>query len=196
MKHSTNLVIISGPSGSGKDSVIEGMIDRKIPIERVVTSTTREIRPKEKEGREYYFVSKEYLQKLINADEMAEWARVDNDRLYGATKKEIQRVKLLKNKIGIWRIEYKGVKFIKKRIPDILTILIEPPDIHALLDRVRKRGDKNEKEIQERLEYSKEFLKHKNLYDYAVINEEGKLDQTINKVIDILKKEGFVDNIK
>jgi len=196
MKHSTNLVIISGPSGSGKDSIIEGMIERGIPIERVITSTTRKKRPKETEGREYYFVTKEYMQKKIDADEMAEWACVDNQRLYGATKNELNRVRLLKNKIGIWRIEYKGVKFVKKIIPDILTIFIEPPNIQILLNRTYGRGDKNEKEIKERLEYSKEFLKHKNLYDYSVVNEENRLDQTIDKVINILKKEGFVDNIK
>jgi len=194
MKRSTNLIIISGPSGSGKDSVIEGLARYGVPIERVVTSTTRDKRPRETHGREYYFVSKEELQKKIDNHEMAEWAHVDNNRLYGVTKEELTRVQHMKSVIGVWRIDWKGVLNAKKIVPDILTILIEPPDIEQLVERARGRGDSNEQELQERLAYSKEFLKHRNLYDYSVINEEGKLDQTVQEVKDILSKEGCLDN--
>jgi len=194
MKRSTNLVIISGPSGSGKDSVIEGLAKQGVPIERVVTTTTRDVRPGETPGREYYFVSENDLQKKIDNQEMAEWARVDNNRLYGVTKEELTRVQNLHDKIGIWRIDWKGVLEAKKNISDILTILIEPPDIEQLLERARGRGDDNEQELQERLAYSKEFLKHRNLYDYSVINKKGELEQTIKEVKNILAREGYLDS--
>ena len=196
MKRSTNLVIISGPSGSGKDAVIEGLAKNGVPIERVVTTVTRPPRQGESEGRPYYFASQEHFKELINSNQLTEWALVDNGRYAGVTKTELERVLAQKTKIGIWKIEYKGVRTAKRMMPDVLAILIEPPDINALAKRSLKRGKQSESEIAERLAYSKEFLKHKNLYDYSAVNEEGKLDQTIKEVRGILKKEGFLDNAK
>jgi len=191
-KRSTNIIIISGPSGSGKDSVIKKLYENKMPIERIVTTTTRSPREGEKNGIDYYFVSEKEMLEKIEKNLMIEWAKADNGNYYGATKEELNRVKSLKDKIGIWKIEYKGVISAKKIIPDILTILIEPPDIETLPKRARSRGDKDEKQTKERLEYSKEFLSHKKIYDYSIINEDNKLSETTNKVIQILKKEGYI----
>jgi len=191
-KRSTNLVIISGPSGSGKDVVIEGLAKNNIPIERVITTVTRSKRKGESEGKPYHFTSQEHFKELIEKNKLAEWAEVDNAQYAGVTKEELDRVKAQKNKIGIWKIEYKGVRSVKQIMPDVLAIFIEPPDINILAEHSRKRGKQTQAEIQDRLAYSKEFLEHKDLYDYSVVNEENKLDQTIKKVIDILKKEGFI----
>lgn len=186
MSRSTNLVIISGPSGSGKDAVIEGLIKRGLPIERVITTITRSPRPGETNGHPYYFIGEPEFKELIAKDELAEWAQVDNDKYYGVTKTELARVKALKNKIGIWKIEWKGVQTIKKTMPDVLAILIEPDSIDVLVKRLEKRGTQTEQEIQERINYSQEFLKHRDLYDFSIINEEGKLEQTIDKIVEIL----------
>jgi guanylate kinase len=194
MKRQTNLVIISGPSGSGKDSVIDGLIKKGILIERVITSTTRPARSMESNGNPYYFINEKEFKQNIEKNIFVEWAKVDNGKFYGVTKTEIDRVQKIKNKIGIWKIEYKGLIAAKKIFPDILSILIEPPDIESLVERSRKRAQQKEKEIQERVLYSKEFMKHKNLYDYSIINEHGKLDKTIDSVILILNKEGYIDN--
>jgi len=192
MKRTTNLVIISGPSGSGKDAVIEGLIKKRLPIERIISTTSRAMRKGESEGNPYYFIDKKTYQNLIDEDKLAEYKQVDNDEFYGVTKTEFERVKNSKDKIGIWKIDYKGVQDVKTYIPDIPAILIEPPDVETLVKRSRARGQQSETEIQERIEYSKEFLKHKDLYDYSVVNEEGKLNKTIDKVAKILKKEGLV----
>ncbi len=130
----------------------------------------------------------------MHSNQLAEWALVDNGRYAGVTKTELERVLAQKTKIGIWKIEYQGVRTAKRMMPDVLAILIEPPDMNALAKRSLKRGKQSESEIAERLAYSKEFLEHKNLYDYSAVNEEGRLDQTVDKVIEILKKEGFLDN--
>lgn len=191
MKRSTNLVIISGPSGSGKDAVISGLVERGLPIERVITTVTRPKRPGESEGNPYYFVDEPAFKELIAKNALAEWAQVDNDKYYGVTKTELERVKALKDKIGIWKIEYKGVASAKRMIPDILAILIAPPNLEALAERSYERGQQTDSEIQDRLHYSQEFMKHKNLYNYVVVNEEGKLEQTIDKVIEILEQEGY-----
>ena len=118
MKHSTNLVIISGPSGAGEDSVIEGMRERGIMVERVVTSITRPMRKGEVQGKAYYYISLEEFQKLEDNDELIEKAIVYGDKR-GVTKKELERVQAQKNKVGTWKIDFKGLVTAKKLFPDI-----------------------------------------------------------------------------
>lgn len=188
MKRSTNLVIISGPSGSGQDSVIAGLIERGLPIEHVMTSVTRPMRPSESAGNPYNFISPEAFDELIANHELAEWAHVYGHK-YGVTKQELERVKNLKDKIGIWKIEWHGVKTAKSLYPDILAIMIVPPSLETLVERSEKRAEQNRHEIEERLAFSREMMEHKDLYDFAVVNEEEKLEQTIDKVIEILKQQ-------
>ena len=184
----SNLAIISGPSGSGKDAVIDKLVERGLPIERVITTVTRPMRPGESEGQPYHFTTPEKFQAMIANQELAEWAQVDNERYYGVTKTELSRVENLKDRIGIWKIEWKGVETIKKSRPEIKAILIAPPSIDVLVERSKKRGAQTQEEIQNRIVYSQEFLQHKYLYDYVVVNEENKLDQTVEQVIDIINK--------
>jgi guanylate kinase len=188
MNHSTNLVIISGPSGAGEDSVIQGLIERGIAIERVITTVTRDMRKGESKGKPYYFISPEEFDEMIKKDEIAEWALVYGNK-YGVTKQELERVKSHKDKIGIWKIEWHGVKAAKKLFPDILTILITVPSINELIERSTKRRQQSEQEIKQRVNFTKEWLEHKKLYDYEVLNEQGKLDETIDQVVEILRKE-------
>lgn len=191
IKRSTNLVIISGPSGSGHDSVIEGLVKRGLPIERVITTVTRPPRTTESQGKPYYFVPAEEFERLITNDKMAEWATVYGNK-YGAAREELARVKSKGDKIGIWKMEWHGVAAAKKLFPDILAIMIVPPDIQTLIEHSEKRGQQGEEEIQTRLAFSKEMLEHKELYDYVVANEEGKLEATVDKVVDILKQQGYI----
>ncbi|OJI06888.1 hypothetical protein BK004_01985 [bacterium CG10_46_32] len=192
MNHTTNLVIISGPSGGGEDSVIESLIKRGLPIERVVTTVDRPMRPGESEGHPYYFKSRKEIDSMIANDEFAERAEVYGSKR-GATKKELERVMALKNKIGIWKMDWKGSQTAKKEYPDALAIFITAENIDKLIERLKKRGDAPEY-IQSRIEYTKEYYDNKGIYDYEVINEEGKLEQTVDKVIAILKKESYLDN--
>jgi guanylate kinase len=182
-----NLFIISGPSGSGQDTIIAALA-KKIPIKRVITTTTRAMRPKEKEGKPYYFISKEKFKAMIDKNLFFEWAEEYNGNLYGVTKKEIEKVKNC-DQIGIWKIEYKGVITAKKLMPAVIAILINAP-LEILEKRIRKR-DKGmgEEYIRERMDYTREWLKHKNVYDYEVMNKEGELKETVNKIKKIIKSE-------
>ena len=184
---SSNIFIISGPSGSGQDSVAEGL-KKNLDIERVVTSTTRSMRAGESQGNPYYFISQEEFEKKIEKDELAEYAQEYNDKFYGVTKDELERV-ANSGKIGIWRIEYKGVLTAKKKFPQIKSIFIAPPSIEILRQRILKRDpDTSDEYLEERMKYTKEIMDHEHIYDYKVVNEEGKLDETIEKVTEIIKE--------
>lgn len=182
-----NLFIISGPSGAGEDSVIEGL-KKFFAIERVKTTTTRKMRPCDSQGNPYYFISEEEFKKRLKNNEFIEFAKEYNDQLYGTSIKELERVKE-SGKVGVWKIEYKGVRIIKKKLPKIKAIFIAPPSLEILRKRLEKRGGLTAKEIDERMEYTKKWMKHEDIYDYKVINEEGRLDKTIITVKRIIEKK-------
>lgn len=182
----SKIFIISGPSGAGEDSIIEGL-RKYFPIERVITTTTREMRPGESQGKPYYFISKNEFQKGIENGEFVEYAEEYNNNLYGVTKKELERVEN-SGKVGIWKIEYKGVIKAKEIFPEIIAIFVMAPSIEILEDRIRRRGSFSEEYIRIRTEYTREWLKHRDIYDYTVINEENKLDKAIKETAEIIKK--------
>lgn len=183
----SKIFIISGPSGAGEDSVIEGL-KKYFQIERVITTTTRSMRAEESQGRPYYFISREEFKKKIEEDELAEYAQEYNNNFYGVTKDELKKVKDSGN-IGIWKIEYKGVTTAKKKFPEIKSIYIAPSSFEILRERILRRDPNvSEEYLKERMNYTKEWMKHEDIYDYKVVNEEGRLEETIKKVAEIIKK--------
>ncbi|MFZ1720514.1 MAG: hypothetical protein WAU28_04165 [Candidatus Moraniibacteriota bacterium] len=180
-----NIFIISGPSGVGEDSVIDGL-ERRFPIERVVTTTSRALRPGDSEGHPYYFISRVEFEQGIARGKFFEWAKQYNDNLYGVTHAEIQRV-MASGRIGIWKIDYQGVISAKKLFPGIIAILLTAP-LEIMEARIRRRDNATEAFIKDRMDYTKEWLKHTNIYDYEIENEEGKLDQTIEKVACLIEQ--------
>jgi guanylate kinase len=182
-----NIFIISGPSGAGEDSVIEGL-KKILPIERVITTTTRLTREGESQGNPYYFISKEDFEKKIRNDELAEYAQEYNGNFYGVEKKELERP-INPEKVRIWKIEYKGVITAKKKFPKIKSIYIAAPSLEILKKRIKKRNSNiSEEYLEERMRYTEEWMKHENIYDFKVVNKEGKLNETIEKVAEIIRK--------
>jgi guanylate kinase len=181
-----NIFIISGPSGAGEDSTISGL-KKHFDICRVITSTTRPMRPGESEGHPYHFVTPEIFQENIKNNLMAEYAQEYNGNYYGVTTEELNRV-AKSGKIGIWKIEFKGVITAKKKFPEIKSIYIAPPSLEILKQRITRRNPNvTEKYLQERMEYTKEWMKHEDIYDYKIVNEEGKLEETIKKAAGIIR---------
>jgi guanylate kinase len=182
----SNIFIISGPSGAGEDSIITGL-EKYFPIERVVTTTTRPMRVGESQGKPYYFISKEDFQKSIQENKLAEYAEEYNGNLYGVTNEELQRVEK-SEKIGIWKIEYKGVITAKQKFSEIRSIFIAPPSLETLRERIMRRDPNvSEDYLRERMDYTEEWMKHEDIYDHKVVNEEGKLDEATEKVAEIIK---------
>jgi guanylate kinase len=184
-----NIVIISGPSGAGEDSIIEGLRAYG-QVNRIITTTTRDMRPGEIQGTSYHFISKEEFEEKIKHNEMVEWAKQYNGQYYGVTISELERANALPG-IGAWKIEYQGVMTAKKLFPEILAIFVMADSLDVLIQRIRMRGNVSDKFIEERMEYTKEWLKHEDIYDYKVINHQGKLNEAIQEVAEILKKEGY-----
>ncbi len=179
------IFIISGPSGSGQDSVIERLAEI-MPIERVITSTTRPPRPGETSGAPYYFLSRDQFESGIERGDFIEWAREYNDELYGVTKEELLRVAKSQS-LGIWKMEYKGVITAKSLFPNIVAILITAP-LESIEARLRKRDDPTEAYLAERMTYTREWLNYTHIYDYTVENLDGKLEESVKKITEIIKE--------
>ncbi len=180
-----NLFIISGPSGAGEDSIIAGLREQIPHVHVAITTTTRAPREGESEGNPYYFTDKNTFRAKIDAGAMAEWAQHYNDNYYGVTTDELNRIQ--RDGIGIWKIDYKGVAHAKKMFPGIVAIFIMAEDLATLERRIRSRGNVSEAYVKERMDYSREWLKHTDLYDYKVINATDKLDDAVTQVLDIIK---------
>jgi guanylate kinase len=188
-----NIVIISGPSGAGEDSIIKAVL-KILPAEKIVSTTTRKMRAEDEEGVTYYFVSKEEFKKGIANNQYTEYAKEYNDNYYGVTEKELLRV-ARSAKIGIWKIEYKGVITAKKLFPQIKAIFISAP-IEDLKRRIKKRDNLPNAYLEERMAYTKEWLKHKDIYDYELKNSDGNLEKAIADCKKILKSLYLVDKTK
>lgn len=182
----SKIFIIFGPSGSGKDSIIEGLRNY-LEIERIITTTTRPMRPGEAQGQPYYFISQEQFAADIQAGKFAEYAEQYNNHLYGVSKEELERVEK-SGKIGIWKLDYKGVESVKKIYPEIISIFITVSDLNILEKRIRQRDEATEKYVKERMAYTKEGLQHSNIYNFIVYNEEGKLKEAIKETVKIIQE--------
>lgn len=182
-----NIFIISGPAGSGKDAIIEGL-GKLLPFTRVITTTTRSPRQNETDGHPYHFISREQFDRDISEKKFIEYSTNENDELYGVTFDELDRVSR-SEKIGIWKMDWKGVISAKKLFPNILALFIHAP-INILESRLRKRdkAKTDDAYFQERMKYTEEWLKHTEIYDYTIENEQGKLDASIEQVAAIITK--------
>lgn len=184
-----NILILSGPSGAGEDSVIDGL-SKHIRVNRVVNTTTRPKREHEVDGKDYYFISTDEFKEKIQHGDFIEWAQEYNDFLYGVTTHELERVHKMDG-IGIWKMEYKGVMAMREKFPDIPTVLITAP-LEVLEARIRRRDAVTEEHVAHRMAYTTEWLQHTDIYDYIVENKEGQLAETISEVMDILQKEQYL----
>ena len=181
-----NIFIISGPSGAGEDSIIKEL-HKRLSVKTIITTTTRDMRVGESERNPYHFVSKEDFQKMIEGGELVEWAQQYNGQYYGVTKKAFEEA-TSDNSIGLWKIEYKGVRSAKKTFDNIVAIFIMAESLEILESRIRTRSNVTEKYIKERMQYTQEWLKHTDIYDYSVINRQDKLSEAVDEIEAIIRK--------
>ncbi len=179
------LFIVTGPSGAGKDSVINAVKEQGLQFGQVVTTSTRIMRQNESEGNPYYFITREQFQAKVAAEEMVEWAEVYGN-LYGCTKQEVE-AKLNANAIVIVKVDPQGARAYKKMMPEAKTIFIMPPSYEYLEKRLINRETDTPTVIKQRLATAQRELENLLDWDYLVVNEEGKLNEAAEEVLTIVK---------
>jgi guanylate kinase len=179
------IIILSGPSGVGKGTIVKELLRRFEHLTLSVSATTRAPREGEVVGREYYFITKEDFESRIARGDMLEHARyVDN---YYGTPAAPVREQLDRGLGVILEIEVQGAKQVMSRVDDVVSIFILPPDRQALIDRLHGRGTEAEEVIQKRVAMALQELDTADRYRYRVVNDD--LETAINEVIAILKAE-------
>ncbi|HBX67958.1 MAG TPA: guanylate kinase [Chloroflexi bacterium] len=181
------LVVISGPSGVGKDSVVMGMKKRGQPIHFVVTATTRPIRPGEIHGVDYFFFSKDEFAEMIEQDELLEYAYVYND--YKGIPKSQVREALASGRDVVMRLDVQGAATIRELCPEALLIFLTTDTEEELVERLRARKTEADAELKIRIATARKELNRVNEFDYVVVNRDDQLDKTVDTIEAIIRAE-------
>lgn len=170
MKKENLIIVVSAPSGVGKTTVIQYLMKQKDNLALSVSATTRTPRRGEKDGIDYYFLSSEEFEKKIKNNEFVEYARVHDD-LYGTLYSEIHR-HLNSEKDLILELDIQGMRSIKEKFPQAVTIFMLPPSLKEMEFRLKNRGTESEEKIQKRLRRAFEEMKVRSEFDYTIVNYE------------------------
>ncbi|MGN0554759.1 MAG: guanylate kinase [Candidatus Fimenecus sp.] len=185
MSEQGKLILFSGPSGVGKDTLLDILIRKNPNFQKSISITTRERREGEVDGVDYYFITPDDFEAMLDFGEVLEFAKYGKN-LYGTPKKPVDKW-LAEGKSVILKIEVQGAAKIKKMYPDALAIFIMPPSMEILEHRLRQRGTENEDDLVRRLTIARDEIKKSRDYDYIVINDS--LEAAADEVLDILSKE-------
>ena len=185
MKNKGMIIIVSAPSGAGKTSICDALIKSDKNIVYSVSSTTRNPRKGEKNGREYFFVNDSTFKSMVKKNMFVEWAKV-HDHFYGTSKKVLEQT-INKGKDILLDIDVQGAVKIKKQYKDALMIFITTPSLKILKERLIKRNKDSLDVIKTRLENAKKELTYLPKYDYLILND--KLDESIEKAKSIICAE-------
>lgn len=183
------LFVISGSSGVGKGTVIEGFLKRNPDFSLSISYTTRNKREGEADGINYFFRTRDEFEQSIKNNEFLEWAEFSGN--YYGTKKAFVEKCLNNNKNLILEIDTQGALQIKQKMPEAVLIFIAPPSLQDLEYRLRNRHTESEEAITKRLEFVKFELENSNSYDYRIIND--RVDDAVIELEKIIKAEGEYD---
>lgn len=181
------IVVISGPSGVGKDAILERMAELEFPYHFVVTTTTRDPRPGEADGVNHYFVDQSRFQYLIDEDELLEHAEVYGN-MYGVPKEQVRNALTAGRHVMI-RVDIQGAARIRELVQDALLIFIAPPSLESLQSRLEDRGVDAREAITVRRSQAIEEIANSEWFDYTIVNYDDHLDDAVNEVIHVIEKE-------
>ena len=181
------LFVISGHSAAGKDSVIQHMKKRDVPIHFVITATTREARENEKHGVDYFFVSHDEFASMIDNDELLEYAIVYKD-YKGVPREQVDNA-LNSGKDVIMRVDVQGAATIRGLYPDSILIFITARNEEELIQRLVDRKSESPEGLNLRIAMARKEMKRINEFDYIVVNQNSKLDETVDTIISIIEAE-------
>jgi len=181
------LIVLSGPSGVGKDAVLARMRALGYPLEYITTVTTRRQRIRERNNVDYHFVSTEQFQEMIARNELLEWASV-YDNWYGVPKQPVKQA-LNKGRDTIVKVDIQGAATIKKILPQAVFIFLMPLTMEELITRLRQRHTESSFNLNLRIETAEEEIKQLPLFDYMVINRQDEINLAVSDIASIITAE-------
>ena len=181
------LVVISGPSGVGKDSVLARMKEMDLNLFFVVTATTRRARPDEVDGVDYFFLTSDQFAEMIDKGEFLEYAIVYND--YKGIPKEQVRRALESGKDVILRVDVQGATTIREICPEALLIFLTTQDEEEMISRLKIRKTETPEGLNLRIATARQELKRIHEFDYVVVNRERHLDEAVDTILAVLHAE-------
>ena len=181
------LVIISAPSGAGKDAVIDGLLRALDDARLYVTATSREPRPGEIHGRHYFFYSPQKFREEIEQGNFLEWSVVHGE--YKGVRGDAVADALRHSRIVLVKPDPQGMRKLKAVLPEALTIFIQPPSLESLRKRLVGRGTETLESLELRMKNAEIEMAAAPEYDHVVVNDDGKLDHTVRQIAEIVRKE-------
>ena len=181
------MVVISGPSGVGKDTVVDRLQERGLPFHFVVTATTRVRRSTEVEGVDYIFLSQEEFKGMLEAGGFIEHALVYGEHK-GIPRKQVQQA-LASGMDVVLRVDVQGAKTLRGLYPEALLIYLATSSEDELVERLKRRRTESPEKLQLRLDAAREEFGYLHLFDYAVINAEGQVEQAVDTILAVIQAE-------
>jgi guanylate kinase len=174
------LIVISGPSGVGKDATLSMMRRAGLPYHYVLTATTRPKRPTEQDGVDYWFMTEDKFQQMLRKNQLLEWAKVYGN-YYGVPRKQITEA-FKQGKDVIVKVDVQGAETIKRIVPDAVLIFLMPPSFDELANRLRQRYRTSSSELDIRLSEAREEMERVPIFDYVIASYTDNLDRTIQEI--------------
>ena len=179
-------IIISAPSGAGKTTLVNKLLEAKLPLLFSISACSRNPRDGEENNKDYYFLSIEEFQQKINTQEFIEWEEVYKGNFYGTLKKEIERI-WKKKKHVVFDVDVIGGVSLKEYFNEnALSIFIKPPNLEVLAQRLKKRNSDDKESIKKRIEKSFEEMKSMDKFDKIIVND--KLSNSTKDIIETVEK--------
>jgi guanylate kinase len=179
-------IIISAPSGAGKTTLVNKLLEAKLPLLFSISACSRNPRDGEENNKDYYFLPIEEFQQKINTQEFIEWEEVYKGNFYGTLKKEIERI-WKKKKHVVFDVDVIGGVSLKEYFnEDALCIFIKPPNLEVLAQRLKKRNSDDKESIKKRIEKSFEEMKSMDKFDKIIVN--NKLSTSSKDIIETVEK--------
>jgi guanylate kinase len=182
----TPVFVITGTSGAGKGTLERELLKRIPELELAVSATTRERRPGEQHGREYWFLSEEEFDRKIEAGEFLEWVPLDWGPRSGTLRTEIDRIRTA-GRIPLLDLETEGALLVRDRVPGAVTIFVRAPSFEENERRLRARATEDESEIEKRLAAARAQLAQADQFDYVIVNDD--LERAVDELEEIVRRE-------
>ncbi len=181
------LIILSGPSGVGKDALLNRMKELKYPLEYITTVTTRSRRAGEREHIDYHFITPQKFQDMIKQEELLEHANVYGN-WYGVPKQPIKQA-LNRDRDTIVKVDIQGAAAIKKIVPQAVFVFLMPPSIEELGNRLKKRHTESSFDLNLRMQTATEEIKQLSLFDYVIYSQQDEIDGAVMDIVAIITAE-------